>query len=461
MNSPRLLASLAIVFAATASVTSPAAAAVDDAAVDAYIYGYPLVTMEYTRRVMTNVSRPTGKLAPMGEFAHLRSYPTPNDKEVTAPNADTLYSLAWLDLTRDAYVFTIPDSKDRYFLMPMLDGFTNVFQVPGKRTTGTKLQRYLIAGPGWSGEVPPGVTKYESATNLVWILGRTYCNGTPEDYEAVHAFQNGLSLVPAQWYGKAFSQAVPSADPKLDMKTVIRDQVHALDATAYFTLLAKLLKTNPPTAADAPMVEKLAKVGIKAGADFDRASVDPAIAATFDVVPKLAQGKIMGHMKQAGTMVNGWTFSEKTGVYGTDYLQRAFITAVGLGANRPQDAVYPTAEIDGEGKPLNGANKYVVHFDKGKFPPAKAFWSITMYDADYFFVPNPLDRYTVSSRFPFKLNDDGSLDLVIQHESPGKDKEANWLPAPAGKFILMMRLYWPEESMLDGSWKIPPVTTVK
>jgi hypothetical protein len=462
---------------ATPSAPIPPADALASAVygIDAYVYGYPLVTMEYTRRVMTNVAKPEGKFAPMGEFAHLRTYPSPSDKEVTAPNADTLYSLAWLDLGTASYLFEIPDSQDRYYLMPMLDGFTDVFQVPGKRTTGTKAQKYLITGPKTKDvTVPEGATHYKSATDLVWILGRTYCNGSPEDYAAVHKFQDGLKLTP-----QGGSAAKPTVDAKLDMKTAIREQVHALDADAYFTLLAKLLKTNPPTPADGPLftnrangervaadfdnsiVSKLAKVGIVPGKDFDRASVDPAIAATFDVVPKLAQGKIMGHMKQAGTMVNGWTFSEKTGLYGTDYLQRAFITAIGLGANRPQDAVYPTAEVDGDGKPLNGANKYTVHFEKGKFPLAKAFWSITMYDAEYFFVPNPLDRYTVSSRFPFKLNDDGSLDLVIQHESPGKDKEANWLPAPAGKFILMMRLYWPEESMLDGSWKIPPVTPVK
>ena len=435
-------------------------------AVMAYIYGYPLVTMEYTRRVMTNVAKPEGKYAPMGEFAHMRTYPSPTDKEVTAPNADTLYSLAWLDLSTDAYVFSIPDAKDRYFLMPMLDGFTNVFQVPGKRTTGTKEQKYLISGPGWSGEVPAGVTQYKSETNLVWILGRTYCNGTPEDYAAVHEFQNGLSLVPAKWFGKAFSQATPKADPKIDMKTPIREQVDALDATAYFTLLAELLKSNPPTAADAPMLDTLAKVGIKVGESFDATKMDRGITPTLGFVPKVAQGKIMGHMLNAGSKVNGWTFSLKTGTYGTDYLQRAFVTAIGLGANRPQDAVYPTAEVDGEGKPLDcskesGANKYVVHFDKGKLPPAKAFWSITMYDPQYFFVPNPLNRYTVSSRFEFKPNADGSLDLLIQHESPGKDKEANWLPSPAGKFILMLRLYWPEESMLDGTWKIPPVQLVK
>jgi hypothetical protein len=164
----------------------------------------------------------------------------------------------------------------------------------------------------------------------------------------------------------------------------------------------------------------------------------------------------MGHFKQGGNDLNGWIFTTKAGVYGTDYLQRAFITAIGLGANRPQDAVYPTSAVDAEGEPYSGANKYVLHFAKGQTPPADAFWSITMYDGDYFFVDNPLNKYTVSPRNDLQYNADGSLDLYIQNESPGKDKEANWLPAPKDKFVLMMRLYWPKEtapSIIDGTWK--------
>jgi hypothetical protein len=244
------------------------------------------------------------------------------------------------------------------------------------------------------------------------------------------------------------------------MKTAVREQVNRMDATSYFTLLAELMKTNPPTAADAPMVAKMAKIGLVPGQDFDASKLDSGAAQS---VPKMAQEKIMGHMKDAGSLVNGWTFTTKAGVYGTDYLQRAFVTAIGLGANRPHDAVYPTSEADAEGQPYDGSKKYVMHFDKGQTPPAEGFWSLTMYDGDYFFVDNPLNRYTLSSRFPFKSNADGSLDFYIQNESPGKDKEANWLPAPPGKFILMLRLYWPNEkppSIIDGSWKIPPVRVV-
>jgi hypothetical protein len=427
------------------------------AGVEAYIYGYPLVTMEMTRRVMTNVAAPDGKRAPMGQLVNLRTYPAATDKAVTAPNADTLYSLAWLDLTNGPYVLSIPDAKGRYYLMPLLDGWTNVFAVPGTRTTGTKAQKYAITGPKWKGELPEGVKELKSPTALVWLLGRTYCTGTPEDYKAVHAFQDQLSLVPLRAYGKPYVPPRGKVDPSIDGKTPTRAQVHRMGAASYFKLLAALLKDNPPAKADAPLLARMAKVGIVPGQDFDLGKLDPAVAKGLKAAPQAAQKKILAHFKSAGKVVNGWSFSLKTGTYGTDYLQRAFITFFGLGANRPQDAVYPVSQADAEGKPYSGANRYVLRFPEGQAPPANAFWSLTMYDAEYFFVPNPLNRHTLSPRGALKYNEDGSLDLYIQNESPGKGKENNWLPAPKGKFLLMLRLYWPKESLLDGSWQPPPV----
>ena len=432
-----------------------------DIGIEAYVYGYPLVTMEYTRRVMTNVVTPEGTHAPMGQFRLMREYPNAQFRDVTAPNADTLYSTAWLDLAKEPYVLSLPDEHDRYFLMPMLSGWTDVFEVPGKRTTGTKAQTYAITGPNWKGELPAGVKELKSPTNMVWILGRTYCTGTPEDYKACHAIMDKYQLVPLSSFGKRFTVPAGKVDPSVDMKTPVREQVHKLDAIAYFTLLAKLMKDNPPAKADAPMIAKMAKIGLVPGQDFDPSKLS---AAAAKAIPETAQRQIMGHFKDGGSNLNGWIFTTKAGVYGADYLQRAFITAIGLGANRPQDAVYPTSEVDSDGKPYNGANKYVLHFDKGQTPPANAFWSVTMYNGEYFFVDNRLNKYTVSPRNALKYNADGSLDLYIQHESPGEEKEANWLPAPSGKFVLMMRLYWPQEeapSIIDGSWKPPAVRPVK
>ncbi len=440
-----------------------------EAAIEAYVYAYPLVTMEMTRRVMTNVATPAGTRAPMGQLVRMREYPTAAFRDVTAPNADTLYTTAWIDVGKEPYVLSLPDAGGRYYLMPMLDGWTNVFEVPGKRTTGTGAQTYAITGPGWKGTLPAGVTRYDSPTSMVWILGRIYCTGTPEDYAAVHAMQDAVQLVPLSAYGKAYTPPPGKVDPSIDTKTAVRSQVDALSGTAYFTLFAELLKTNPPAAEDAPMVATLAKLGIVPGKSFSPAALAPAVVAGIDAAPKPAQRKIMAWLEEgilAGDfkLEDGWLFTTKTGLYGTNYRQRAVITAIGLGANRPEDAVYPTSEGPELIEKYDGKNAYVMRFEKGAMPPVEGFWSLTMYDAEYFFVDNPLNRYTLSARNTFATNPDGSVDLYIQHASPGKDKESNWLPAPAGKFILMMRLYWPQQSpptLLDGTWKIPAVRRAK
>ncbi|WP_375309731.1 DUF1254 domain-containing protein [Bradyrhizobium sp. A5] len=431
-------------------------------ATDAYIFGYPLVTMEMTRRVITNVASPVGTRGPMGQIIKLRQYPDASFRDVTAPNADTLYTTSFFDVGKEPWVLSTPDMKGRYFLLPMLDGWTTVFQVPGKRTTGTGAQTYAITGPGWKGTLPPGVKEYKSPTAIVWLLGRIYCTGTPEDYAEVHKLQDEFKLVPLSSYGKPYAPPPGTVDPSIDMKTAVREQVNRMDAVAYFTLLCKLMKDNPPSAGDTPQLAKFAKLGIVPGQDFDASRLK---ADFVKRVPEIAVDRIMLQFKvnKAVTDENGWTFTTRTGIYETDYLMRALITAIGLGANRPQDAVYPTSQKDAEGRKYSGANKYVMRFPRGQLPPAEGFWSLTMYDSGYFFVNNPLNRYSISAREKLKSNPDGSVDLYIQNESPGRDKESNWLPAPAGDFILMLRMYWPQEktpSIINGSWKIPPVKKV-
>ena len=285
--------------------------------------------------------------------------------------------------------------QDRYFLMPLLDGWTTVFQVPGKRTTGTGAQTYAITGPGWTGGLPTGVKEYKSATDIVWLLGRIYCTGTPEDYAAVHALQDQVRLVPLSAYGKPYTPPPGSVDPSIDMKTAVRDQVNRLDAVSYFTLLAQLMKANPPAPADAPELARFAGIGLVAGQDFDASKLNADFAKR---IPQIAFDRIMLQFKvnRAVQAVNGWNFTTKTGIYGTDYLMRALVTAIGLGANRPQDAVYPTSLKDAGGNAYDGANRYVVHFANGELPPVEGFWSITMYDANYFFVANPINRYSIS-----------------------------------------------------------------
>jgi hypothetical protein len=431
-------------------------------ATNAYVFGYPLVTMEITRRVITNVAEVQGTRGPMGQIIKLRQYPDASFRDVTAPNADTLYTTSFFDVGKEPWVLSAPDMKSRYFLLPLLDGWTNVFAVPGKRTTGTGAQTYAITGPGWSGTLPSGVKQLKSPTSIVWLLGRIYCTGTPEDYAAVHALQDQFKLVPLTSYGKAYTPPPGQVDASIDMKTAVREQVNRMDAVAYFTLLAQLMKANPPAAADAPELAGFAKIGLVPGKDFDASKLN---ADFISRIPQAGFDRIMLQFKvnKAVKNVNGWMFDTQTGIYGTEYLNRALVTAIGLGANRVQDAVYPTSLKDADGNDYSGANKYVMRFPKGQLPPVHGFWSLTMYDANYFFVANPINRYSISARQNLKANPDGSVDLYIQNQSPGAGKESNWLPAPSGKFVLMLRMYWPNEkspSILNGTWKIPAAKKV-
>jgi hypothetical protein len=396
------------------------------------------------------------------QIINFRQYPDASYRDVTAPNADTLYSSGFFYVDKEPWVLIIPDMNGRYFLMPMLDGWTTVFAVPGKRTTGTEAQTYAISGPGWSGTLPAGVKELNSPTNIVWLIGRVYCTGTPEDYAAVHALQDQFKLVPLSSYGKSYTPPAGAVDPSIDMKTPVRDQVNRMDAVSYFTLLAQLMKENPPYAADAPEVARFAKIGLVPGQDFDASKLN---ADFVKRIPQVAFDRIMlqTRVNDAVKHDNGWIYDTKTGVYGTDYLNRALVTAIGLGANRSRDAIYPFSPKDADGHDYDGTNKYVMRFPKGQLPPADGFWSVTMYDPNYFFVANPINRYSISARQNLKTNTDGSTDLYIQNQSPGADNESNWLPAPTGKFILMLRMYWPNEnppSIIDGTWAPPAAKKV-
>jgi hypothetical protein len=426
-------------------------------ATDAYIYSYPLVTMEMTKRVMTNAITPDNNKAPVGQLFNARTYPDASFRDVTAPNADTLYSTAWLDLSNEPQVLNLPNENGRYYLMPLLSAWTDVFSSPGTRTTGTAEASYAITGPNWTGTLPEGLKEIKSPTNLVWLLGRTYCTGTKKDYEEVHRLQDQYVIFPLSFLGKPYFPHPGTVDPSIDMTTPVRDQVDRLSVKEFLNMAAKLMSDNPPAAADAPAIARFAKIGFVPGKPFDLSAVDAKLKPAIEGASKIALKKIADHQKDSGKAVNGWIYSLKTGEYGTDYLQRAYVTAIGLGANLPQDAVYPFTDKDSQGNPLTGSNKYVIHFNKGQTPPAKGFWSITMYNDRYFFVDNPLNRYTLSPRDQLQYNDDGSLDLYIQNEQPVESKASNWLPAPKGPFILMMRVYWPEESLLNGTWSPPAV----
>ncbi|WP_205772440.1 DUF1254 domain-containing protein [Microvirga calopogonii] len=427
---------------------------------DAYIYGYPLVTMEMTRRVITNVAQPSGSHAPMGQVVSLREYPTATYRDVTAPNADTLYTAGFVDVGQEPYVISLPDMNGRYFLFPMLSAWTNVIADPGKRTTGTGPQSYAITGPNWRGTLPNGVKEIKSPTSMVWILGRIYSTGTPEDYRAVWALQDQIKLVPLSAYGRPYTPPAGKVDSGIDMKTSVRKQVNRLEPGPFFSLLAQLMKDNPPPAEDAPILARMAKIGIVPGHAFDTDQLDPEIAKGVERAHRAGWEEIAGGVRAIGEIENGWMVATTLGRYGIDYPKRATVAAFGLGANLPQDAVYPVTSVDSSGRKLTGTEKYVLHFDKGQLPPVEGFWSLTMYDSQFFFVGNPLNRYTLSERNRLAQNPDGSIDRYLQNESPGAGKEDNWLPAPKGDMNLMLRLYWPKEtapSILNGTWKPPKI----
>jgi hypothetical protein len=430
--------------------------------VDAYLYFYPLLTMDITRKQFTNVEpgKEFGK-GPMNTFVNISEYPPADFKGVVRPNFDTLYSIAWLDMSKEPMVVSAPDTNGRYYLLPMLDMWTDVFASPGWRTTGTQAANFLITPPAWRGTVPDGMTRIRAPTAYVWIIGRTKTDG-PADYDAVHKIQAGYKVIPLSDWGKPARPVEVKIDPGVDMKTPPKVQVDTMSAGKFFAYAADLLKTNRPHLTDQPIVAQLKKIGIEPGKGFDLEKADPAIRKGLSTVPEDARRLMAWKVPTLARVVNGWSMNTDTmGVYGNYYLKRAIVAQLGLGANLPEDAVYPLNLGDETGKPLDGSNKYTLHFDKGNAPPTDAFWSITLYDQEGFQVANPLNRFAVSSWMPFKFNADGSLDLYFQNENPGKERENNWLPAPKASFNLTMRIYAPKSDVLTGKWNPPSVTKVQ
>jgi hypothetical protein len=424
-------------------------------AVDAYLYFYPLVSMDITRRVGTNVeARKIPGFGPPNMFQNFAAFPAADFKSVVRPNFDTLYSSAWLDLTKEPMIVSAPDTGGRYYLLPMLDMWTDVFASPGWRTTGTQAGNFLITLPGWNGDTPSGMTRIDAPTPYVWIIGRTKTDG-PQDYDAVHKIQAGYKITPLS---QNYLPPTVTIDPSVDMKTPPKVQVDTMPAEKYFAYAAELLKVIPPHITDQPIIALLKKIGFEPGKSFELGKANPAIRKALESAPEDAQQLMAWKLPTLARVVNGWSMNTDTmGVYGNYYLKRAIN---GLGANLPEDAIYPINLADESGKPLDGANRYTLHFAKSEMPPAEAFWSVTLYDADGFQVANPLNRFAVRSWMPFKYAADGSLDLYFQSESPGADKEANWLPAPKGPFNLTMRLYAPKSEALTGKWNPPLVTRV-
>lgn len=427
---------------------------------DTFIYAYPLVLSEVTFRVGKNVVEPTETSAPINQFGHARAFPDPNFTIVVRPNADTLYSSLGYDVSKEPLVISVPASDGRYYLLPFLDMWSDIFTVPGTRTSGNGAQTFAIVGPNWQGELPEGIMEYRSPTGSGLLIGRTQTNGKA-DYEAVHKFQDGMKAVPLSAYGEPYTPPKGTVDPNQDMSAP-PDQIDKMDAATFFGMFAELMKTNPPHANDYPIIDRMKRIGIEPGKSFDLKSAPKEVQDALNAAPALAVKQIKEAWSKAGVLANGWrTNVTAIGTYGTDYLHRAGVAYGGYGANVIEDALYPTAFADADGQPFSSDQHYVLHFAKDQIPPVRGFWSLTMYDERQLFTANPIDRYAIGDRDKLAFNADGSLDLYIQRESPGRDKEANWLPAPkSGSFTMNMRLYWPKAEATNGSWTPPPVERV-
>ena len=445
-----------------ARALAPGAQEAASIAVDAYIYFYPLVLMDFTRRQMTNVEpgKAPGR-GPMNTFVHMRSYPSVDFKDVVRPNFDTLYSIAWLDLSEGPVVVSVPDLGDRYYLLPFLDMWSEVFACPGKRTTGTKAGSFALVPAGWKGTLPDGVEWIDAPTTYVWIIGRTQTQG-PKDYAAVNQVQDGYAIVPLWAWNRKHVTPTVKIDPSTDMKTPPLDQVNALAGAKFFAHAMELMRSNSPHPTDWSFLVRMRRIGLRPGSGFDPGKADPVVREAVAQAPARALAAMKARLPALSKVVNGWQMSVETmGTYGNSYMKRAIVAMIGLGANQAEDAVYPIGVADADGKPLDGANRYLLHFRKEELPPVEAFWSVTMYDAAGFAVANPIDRYAIGDRDALRFNPDGSLDLYLQSASPGAEEESNWLPAPhSGALGVTMRLYAPRPEVLEGRWAPPPIRRV-
>jgi hypothetical protein len=430
-------------------------------ATEAYLYLYPLVMMDVTRRQMTNtdVGQQVG-FGPMNTFSHIRAFPPPEFKAVPWANFDTLYSSAWLDLTGEPLIVSVPDTDGRYYLLPLQDMWTDVVAVPGTRTIGTQAGHFAVVLAGWQGELPGGMRRIDAPTPYVWVIGRTQTNGA-EDYAAVHQIQDGFVITPLSRWGQEPYPVKVTIDPTVDMTTRPVDQVNQMPAAAYFAYAMALMKLHPSHVTDWSILTRMERLGIGPGQSFDVQTLDPAIKQALDRAVTAGQQAMKANVQAVGRLVNGWQMNTDTmGVYGNYYLKRATVAMVGVGSNPPEDAIYPLTWNDADGEPLNGENDYVLHFDRHELPPVDAFWSVSLYDQDGFQVPNQLDRSALGNRDALRYDADGSLDLFVQHVRPGPEREANWLPAPTGTLALFMRLYAPKAEVLDGRWEPPAVRRV-
>ncbi|MCM2534290.1 DUF1254 domain-containing protein [Neobacillus pocheonensis] len=409
--------------------------------IEAYLYGFPLVDMVKTMQGSL-------KKVPLNSFDHVRNLADENFRDWVKPNNDTLYSLAWLDLSKGPVELSIPKAEDgRYFTFQFIDAYTNSFHYIGTRTNDTNGGKYVIVGPGWKEKPAAGKKVVNAPTNMVWILGRTLVNGK-NDVANVNAIQDQYKLTP---YKKNQEK------PNIDLPEVSEDVLN--DPVKFFDIMTRAMKLFPGTKEDAGVVSQFKLVGIDPETGF-QGMKDPVIMDGLTRAFKDAKEIMLKSKPDVSVLNNNWSVFNHVGSYGTDYLSRAVIAYYGIGAINPEEGIYTGATINSTGKPLRGDNQYIIHFDKDNMPPVNAFWSICLYGPDQFFVANPINRFSIGDRTEgLRYNPDGSLDLYVQNSAP-IGHESNWLPAPKSNFILVLRMYLPKQIMIDGKYQLPLVQKV-
>jgi hypothetical protein len=451
---------------------SPALSAQElhDTAVDAYIYAYPMVLMELTRRNSTAVASPLDGKAPMNQFGHKTAFPDARTPGARWPNTDTLYSSMWYDVSSTPLIVRVPDPGNRYYVLSLMDMWTDVFASRGTRTNGNGPQAFAIVGPYWRGTLPAGVDVVRSPTSTGWVVAHVETRGR-EDYANVNQFQANLAVspyvVPSPPYAPLGRPAPIGSAPIMPPPTTQAsvspvppvEQVAAMDAPTFWSIFADVVRNNPPHANDYPTLDRLRRIGLGTTGPVAFTQLDPAVQQALTQAGPEAGRRIADAVTRLGAGMNGWnTVTGGIGTYGTNYLRRAAVAYAGLGAGLPEDTLYPVTLIDSDGDRLSGNEDYVLHFEKGQLPPVNAFWSLNLYGPEQTFVENQANRYAIRSTDNLRYNADGSLDIYIQNRAPGRDRQSNWLPAPAdGPFMLNMRLYWPKDTALDQQWAPPPV----
>ncbi|OMF54179.1 hypothetical protein BK139_19430 [Paenibacillus sp. FSL R5-0490] len=422
--------------------------------IQAYIYGYPLVSMERTRQLSSTVKEPYGPAATVSnEFIYYDQLYTPDFKDVVTPNVDTIYYFIWLDLTRNPVVLNVPDTNDRYYVVQLMDAWSNTFSNIGRRTTGTGAGKYAIVGPDWKGILPEDVKEVKSPTNTVWIVSRILVKDE-DDLENAQAIQKQFTLTSLD--GKKARPVVKPANPLL-----LENKVEDLGAMDFFKTMTDLMILNPAIHNEA-LEKQFEHIGIDRTYGFDANKLDTETIAGLNRAARDAFQIIANSLEELNPRIdNGWFVLSDLGTYGDEFLKRAYIAFSGLGINVDEESTFFRTFTDDQGNQLNGKNKYILHFNEDQLPPVEAFWSVTLYGPDFYLVPNEISRYSIADHTQgLEYNNDGSLDIYIQKDRP-INHESNWLPAPEGDFNLVVRMYQPAAKVLNGTYEVPGVKLVR